>query len=200
MYIVAQRTIADVVTYTIERQDFTAIDDPKVSADGQLCFLDCAKCFNLGAPVGTVSVPHLANQAVWIVGDGSVQAERTVGADGVLVIDPPASVIDVGLPYTSTLKTLPPEVPGGPTLQGARQRWSQIFVRLLNTVGCHINGTELAFRRPTDPMSGPIAQWTEDVHIENLGYDRRGAILIEQRQPLPITVLAVFGSLDVQQP
>src|SRR5690348_8683932 len=73
VYIIAQRTIAGVTTYTIERQDFTAIDDPKNSQEGQLCNLDCSYCFNFGFPVGIVSVPLYIGQEVSIVADGAVQ-------------------------------------------------------------------------------------------------------------------------------
>src|SRR5690242_8600811 len=135
VYIVAKRVIAGVTTYTIEREDFTAIDDPKNSQDGQLCNLDCSVCFNYGFPVGLVQAPHLASQTVSIVGDGAVQPDREADADGFVVIDPPASVIDVGINYTSTLKTVRPEIPQGPTIQGARQRWIKIFVRVLQSVG-----------------------------------------------------------------
>lgn len=38
---------------------------------------------------------------------------------------------------------------------------------------------------------------TVDAKIENLGFDRDGRVLIQQLQPLPCTILAMFGALNI---
>jgi hypothetical protein len=36
-----------------------------------------------------------------------------------------------------------------------------------------------------------------DVEVTNLGYDTAGRVTIEQRQPLPSTVLSLFGIVTI---
>jgi hypothetical protein len=44
-------------------------------------------------------------------------------------------------------------------------------------------------------MGAPIPAFTGDKRVTNLGWDRNGQITVEQTQPLPMTVLAITGTL-----
>jgi len=44
-------------------------------------------------------------------------------------------------------------------------------------------------------MGEPIPAFTGDKRVTNLGWNRDGQITIKQTQPLPMTVLAVTGTI-----
>ena len=54
---------------------------------------------------------------------------------------------------------------------------------------------EIPFRTSATAMGQPIASFTGDKRVTNLGWDREGQITIEQTQPLPMTVLGITGTL-----
>ena len=104
--------------------------------------------------------------------------------------------VEVGLGYTSTLKTLRVEAGGQTgTSQGRKKRYNEVMVRLLNTVGATINGDQLPFRTSSTPMGQNIPEFTGDKRVTNLGWDRDGQITVEQTQPLPMTILGITGTL-----
>ena len=66
---------------------------------------------------------------------------------------------------------------------------------MLNTVGANVNNDQIPFRSTADEMGEPIPAFTGDKRVTNLGWDTNGQITIKQTQPLPLTVLAVTGTL-----
>ena len=44
-------------------------------------------------------------------------------------------------------------------------------------------------------MGEPIEQFTGDKRVTNLGWNREGQITIQQKQPLPFTLLGITGTL-----
>lgn len=118
--------------------------------------------------------------------------------NGQVTTDHPVSQLDVGDLFISKLRTLPVEaVTQEGTIQSRRKRWLTLIARVLQTSGLQINGQVIPFRIPED-TSGPLAGQTIDVPITETGWLDRGEITIEQRLPLPATVLSFFGDLDVE--
>ena len=160
-------------------------------------YVDSCQSYS-GAAADTFSgLDHLEGREVAIVGDGAVYPSETVVGGTVTLNGPPATQIEIGLPYTSLLETMRPEVPLQGTSQGRRRHWADISVRLHDSLGCRVNGEEIPFRSSGDNMDEPPALFTGDQRIKNLGRDFDGTIIVEQRQPLPLTVVAVFGTLGV---
>ena len=151
-----------------------------------------------GAPVSTVTgLDHLEGRIVQVVGDGCVYPEATVVGGSVTLDGPAASVIEVGLPFTSTIRTLRPEVAGeGGTIQFTKQRFAKVIVRFLGTVGVRINGERISMRKAGQPMDEPTPLFSGDWKKTNLGFEEGAPITIVQDQPLPITVLGIAGILD----
>lgn len=153
-----------------------------------------------GSPVGTVSgLDHLEGKTVSIIGDGAVYPEDVVESGAIVLDGPEASVIDVGLSFIPFLRTVSPEIvmPNGGTSHGRPRRWSEISVRLFETLGLEIEGDQVPFRSSDDEMDAPPEIFTGDVRVSNTGWDRRGHIEIRQNQPLPVTILGVFGRLEI---
>ena len=145
------------------------------------------------------SLDHLEGEKVQIVIGDAVYPPQTV-TNGAVTVDIPTELstktIDVGLGFTSTLKTLKPEFGGqAGTSQGRKKRYNEVMVRFLNTVGATINDDQLPFRSSATPMGQNIPEFTGDKRVTNLGWDRDGQITVKQTQPLPMTILGITGTL-----
>ena len=161
-----------------------------------LLHMDCALSYS-GSPVTSVSgLGHIEAKQAVIVGDGAAYPSKTVTGSSVS-LSPSASSIDVGLPFTPKLVTLRPEIPDREgSLQGRKKRWSNIGVRVLDTLGVTINGDQAESRSSNDYMDQSPEPFDGDFIVTNTGWDRDGEVTIEQTQPLPITILGMFGSLE----
>jgi hypothetical protein len=126
-----------------------------------------------------------------------VYPDAVVTDGGVELDGPAASLIEVGIPYISTLQTMNPEVPSNGTSQGRMKHFADISVRLDRSLGCHVNGEELPFRSSGDDMDEPPPIFSGDHRIKHLGRGTLQPITVQQRQPLPLTVVAVFGTMGL---
>ena len=154
-----------------------------------------------GASTTVTALDHLEGQKVQILIDDAVYPAQIV-TNGAVTVSLPSTfsnkTIEVGLGYVSTLKTMRPE--GGSqagTSQGRKKRYNEIIVRLLKTVGATINGDQIPFRTSANAMGESITEFTGDKRVTNLGWDRDGQIVVQQTQPLPMTVLGITGTLMV---
>jgi len=154
------------------------------------------------AAISLSGLTHLEGQTVSILADGAAHPDKTVSS-GAVTLDRYVTKAHAGLSYNSTLKTL--RVEGGSqqgTAQGKIKRINEIVVRLLNTVGLQVgkdvsNLDIVPFRSSADKMDEPIALFTGDKEIEFDGeFDSDGQLVVQQDQPLPMTVLAVYATLS----
>ncbi len=141
---------------------------------------------------------HLEGRAVGVLADGAPRAPAQV-QDGAVVLDPPASAVQLGLPYAHAVEPLPPEMQ---TPLGARRaplRLVGVTFRLLDTPALSADlgqGLQpVAFRRlDTALLDAPPAPFTGEVRISALGW-RRDATKplwrIGGDAPLPMTLLSV---------
>ena len=152
-----------------------------------------------GASTKVTSLDHLEGETVQILIDDAVYPKQIVTNGQVTISLPstfPSKTIKVGLGFVSTLKTLNIEAGAqAGTAQGREKRYNEIIVRLHESVGVTINNDQLPFRSSADEMGQPIPQFTGDKRVSNLGWDKEGQITIQQTQPLPLTVLAITGTL-----
>jgi len=153
------------------------------------------------ATTSVSGLSHLEGETVKLVINDAVFPDATVSSGAISISVPTGWTnvpIQVGLGYTSTLKTMRVEAGSqAGKAQGLKKRWNEVKVRLLNTTGVKINGDQLPFRTSSTPMSSGIGLFTGDKRVTNLGWDRDGIIEIKQEQPLPLTVLGIHGTLTV---
>jgi len=152
-----------------------------------------------GATTTVTSLEHLEGETVQIVIDNAVYPTQIV-SNGAITINLTSSysskTIKVGLGYVSTLKTMKVEAGASAgTAQGRKKRYNEVLVRLLDTIGATINGDQLPFRTSANAMDESITAITGDKRVTNLGWDREGQIVIQQTQPLPMTILGISGTL-----
>jgi hypothetical protein len=162
--------------------------------------MDCALTYDGSATTAVSGLDHLEGEVVVSVGDGAVYPRETVDSGEITLDGPAAQEIHVGLHYNSTITTLRPEVkmPDGGTSQGKRKKWSEIFVRVVDTLGMTIEGDQYPFRSASDPMDAPPPEFDGDVRVSNSGWDRNGQLTFSQIQPLPSTILGHYGRLEIE--
>lgn len=163
-------------------------------------FVDCGLTYS-GAPADVISgLDHLEGETVAILADGSVHPERVV-TGGEITLQREASVVQIGLPYTMTLRTLRLEAGAQDgTAQGKTMRIHNIVLRLFQTGAGLWYGPdtvtmdELASRSPTDPMDAPVPLFTGDTEVLAWPgqYEQGSQITIQHRLPTPCTVVAVM--------
>jgi hypothetical protein len=141
---------------------------------------------------------HLEGQSVQIVGDDAVYPNQTVSS-GSVSLSEGVTTAYIGLPYTTEIVTLPPEVPqqDGASF-GKKKSWSRIILNLYQTLGISVNGNQLLLRSGGDPMDSPPPTFTGQHDVTNLGWKEvDSSLTIKQEQPLGMTLISLTGELNV---
>ncbi|MGF7151322.1 hypothetical protein FHS96_004985 [Sphingomonas zeicaulis] len=157
-----------------------------------------------GAPISTISMPHLPGAKVSVLIDGKAHPDVQLDNDGNGTLLYAGSKIVAGFPYPSRIRTLTIEAGGDDgTAQAKIKRIPRVTLRLLETLGLRIGvqameAQTITFRLPDDPMNQAVPLFTGDKVLETGGvFERGGEILIERFQPLPATLLAIYPDVVV---
>ena len=153
--------------------------------------------------VATISgMDHLEGESVDVLGDGNVYGAKTVTSGAVSSFSPAISIAQIGYGYTSTMKTLRPDIGAEDgTSQGKTKRVFEVVMRFVNTLGVKVGPTaaeldEVQFRSGSDPMDSSPPLFTGDKTIKYRGgWDKDGQIIAIQDQPLPLHIIAVIKRL-----
>ncbi len=161
-------------------------------------YTDCAKIYS-GAAVTNIPAgfgSHLEGATVDVVTEGGYKGTRTiVGGQFNQPLQEAAAQIEFGLPYTSKMVTLRPAAEGA-ILHWLPKMWNRIGITVKDSFSAHINGKEVFFAKSGDPMD-TVTLKSGDFDITDSGWDKLGRITVEQREPLPQTILALYGELNV---
>ncbi len=194
LYLLVKRTINNEEKYYIEVME-KGIDEE--AQDSKECFFLDSGLSYCGDPVQIVGgLSHLEGQTVSILADGAVQTDKVV-ENAQISLDYPASVIHVGLNFSSILKTMPLSAIGGSVSEASKKRISTLFVRLYKTIGFLIGQADLLerqiFRQADDVMGCAPELFSGDKKVAfNAKWDMVAEISIQQDQPLPFTLLGMF--------
>lgn len=138
------------------------------------------------------------NEVAIIADDQYVGTQIVTG--GEITLDIEASVIEVGLPYTFSIKTFPQIIMGINTGLAAKKRFSSLGVRGLYSRPPMINGFRPPDRSPTAVMDlSEPARTVYDSEITSLNIDGFGEITISEDTPFPVTISAIYGKLTSNQ-
>lgn len=195
VWVVVRRTINGATKRYIEYFDDTGLSYPTLNVDAAYT------CDSATALKTFTGLSHLEGATVQIVADAAVRPSATVTSGNISFDSPCAKKVEVGLAYTSDLVTMRPEVPiGGQSSMPAKLSWARLVIKLLDTLGMKLgtaSGEEIVpFRTALDCMGFAPALFSGDKTIPHLGWDD-GKVIVRQTQPLPSTVLAITGVLDV---
>ena len=175
----------------------------KYMTDEYAFFVDSGLTYDGAATTSITGLDHLEGETVAVLADGAVHPNRTV-TSGAITLQLAASVVNVGLPYVATIKTMPIEAGAQDgTAQGKEQRINGIVLDLFET-GAGLwygpNTTDMdeyAVRSSGDAMDAPVPLFTGQT--DRLAwpgeYEKGTQMVVQHRLPLPCTVRALLPQL-----
>jgi hypothetical protein len=187
VWLVVNRTISGSTKRYIERMDQTVSSDSCVTGTS-------------GPGAATWSgLSHLNGKTVAVVADGCDMGDFVVSG-GAITLPRTANAVEIGLPYTTRIKTLPPEVPtqvGSPQVQNISLYG--IAVRVKDTSAMTINGVAWTSRGfGTTVLDQPLPSVSTVVSDSKLGWRKGEATVeIQMTRPFKGQVLSVVQSLQV---
>lgn len=192
VWLTVRRTVQATQVRFIERLN------PRIWTDQEDCYFVDAGATYEGSPANVISgLDWLEGRFVSILADGKVY-EGIAVVSGAIHLPVSASKVQVGLPFTSRMR--PFRIDNDSTLgvmSGRVRKVAKIIVRLLNSLGMTYGDGqrtyELPFRKVTQPLDELTPLFTGDKPMDfgtSFEYDNK--ITIEQRQPLPLTVMALI--------
>ena len=196
LFMVVKRTINGTTKYYLE-----LMQQKWIASDGieDAFFVDCGLSY-YGTPATTISgLGHLEGKAVAVLADGSPVEGLTV-ASGSITLPYAASVVHVGLPYTSVLAPMPYEADArdGSTL-GRLRTVGLSRIRVLDTVGGKYGSSETDlydFPYLPDNWGAAVQPYSGDLEFSpDTQHTSQTTVYVTQDRPLPMTVIALI--LDV---
>lgn len=202
LYAVVRRTINGETRRYVERLEPRDVS----SASAAFC-VDSGLSYS-GIPVNQVGgLSHLRGEVVVCVADGNVYKDLLVDDSGVVTLLTEASVIHVGLPYICAMETLP--IDGGDRpITSKEKSISEVtvllektrggFVQRIDDRGNYSQAFEIKPRNDYDNYDTLPLQLTDTRSTVTAdGWDFCGRIRIEQRDPMPMAILAVIPDVDI---
>lgn len=195
LWMIVRRTINGQTKRYIEY-----LERPYQSGDTQAdCFyVDCGSTYSGASTTTITGLGYLEGQTVQVLTDGAAHPDRVV-TSGQITLQVAASKVQVGLACPATLQTNRIEAGAGDgTAQGKIKRINKVVIRFLNTLGAlagpdEANLDTIEFRSPSALMNQAPPLFTGDKLIEwPGGYDFDGYVMVQQPQPLPMTVVAIM--------
>lgn len=153
-------------------------------------YVDRGVVYSGSSPTITVSVPHLANETVHFLADGTA-GTGLVSASGILTLTVTASKVAVGIPYSSELQTLPfgmqvDEAVG----TGRTKNVSTAWVRVRNSGTFEVGPSLTDLSESHVPAAGSLA--TGLAQVVTLGqWDMEGQVFIRNQTQLPLHVVGL---------
>ena len=122
----------------------------------------------------------------------------TSNGSGVAAFTDAYSKADVGLDFTRTIKTLPPNIQTPQGLEtGSMKRVGTVVLQTYNSVAFSVSGYEFLVRQAGDDFSTPVTAQTGRFQFNLLGWSREGSITITQSAPLDFTLLGIWKEVWV---
>ena len=204
IYAIIKRTINGVTKRYVERLE------TREQTNSEDCFyVDSGLSYN-GSPVTVISgLDHLEGEEVIILADGNVVNGLTV-SDGAITLLREASKVHVGLAYVPAIETLDIDIPSAQeTLKSRSVSVSKVYIEVEKSRGGWIGPrsdvesgyipTEFEIKPRFDSdgyESIQLKTFKQEVIIDPL-WAKGGGIRIEQRSPLPLSILSIIPDIDV---
>jgi len=202
VWMVVHRTIAGQTRRYVE---FMENPWERGQAQADAFYVDSGLTYS-GDPATTISgLTHLEGLTVDVLADGAPHPQRVV-TSGAITLLRPASKVQVGLPCPPRLLTMRLEAGAQDgTAQGKTKRIHKVTFRLQDTAGILVGATatgalqEIEFRTPADPMDAPPPLFSGDKLVAwPSGYETDARVFVTNDKPTPLTLVAVFPQVVVQ--
>lgn len=204
----------DEVWFVVDREGVYSIErfDPRTLFSGtegdttaRRCYVDAAVLKESTEAMATLTgLDHLEGRTVSILADGAQQPDQEV-VGGEITLDPEASVVCAGLPYTFEVQPMKMEASlNNGTSQGRRHALRGVMLRVIDSLGGSVADypgatvEEIQYRTVEMPMDAPPPTFTGDIHM-SLWADHRDAvdIIITHNEPLPFTLAGMVVKVDI---
>lgn len=196
LYCVIRRTIDGQQKRYLER-----MATRRISELYDAFFVDCGSTYK-GEPASHISgLHHLEGKKVNILADGAVHPQRVVKA-GAIQLDVKARQVQIGLPITADLQTLPMAIQTQDASfgQGRVKNVNKVWMRVHQASGVFAGPSPdelLQYKqRTTEPYGQPPALKTGEIEITlHPTWASGGQIFVRQSDPLPITVVSLTAEV-----
>jgi hypothetical protein len=201
LYLSIQRTIDGNTVRYVER-----MEPRETTLSEDAFYVDSGLTYD-GASATVISgLDHLEGEAVAVLADGNVVKDLTV-ASGSITLPRAATKVQVGLAYTPAIELLDIDTPGDGTLKGKEISISKVVIEFEKSRGGWVgpklddNSTgemyEIKPRFQSDSYDSiELKTNKQEIYIEPV-WSLGGGIRIEQRDPLPMSILSVIPEVDV---
>jgi hypothetical protein len=166
-------------------------------------FVDAMLTYS-GSSTSTISgLWHLRGETVKVLNNGSVET-ATVSSTGRVTLARATTKAHIGLPYTAILETEDFEAGAqAGTAQSRAKRISQIYVRLLNSLGGSY-GPDADNLKPMNYRTAAMPHGTSPPLYSGLkeldhpgGWERYARVRFEHSDPLPFHITGIVAELNV---
>lgn len=185
VYAVIERTIDGATQTTLELFDNTY-------------HLDGALKLTSGSATKNWTIGHFPNTQVFVKSGNYSLGAYTTDASGNITVSDAVTEIEVGLNYTPTLTTLPPEFQLQDGLSfGQKRRIVRAVLDLNETLDVKTKGTKILIRRVTSNFANAPDPVTARREVYLLGWSNDGTVTITQDEPLPIGINGLMLEVEV---
>lgn len=198
LYVVVNRTVNGSVVRYIER-----MASRQFATQADAFYVDSGATLNSGTPITTISgISWLEGKTVSILTDGAVHRKLVV-TGGAVTLDYAASKIQIGLPITADIKTLPWSAQIDAAFGfGRTKNVNKVWLRVNNSGGVFAGPdashlTE-AKQRTTEIYGTPPALVSQEIQLMiTPTWNDSGQVFVRQSNPLPITLVSMTLEVTV---
>lgn len=198
LYAVIRRNINGVSKVFVERmheRQYTKLED--------CVYLDCSGTYRGESKTEISGLTWLEGMEVSILADGSVEPSQVV-TNGKIVLDEPASVVHVGLPYTCDAQTLPlaMALQDGSFGTSHKKNVISMVFRVVNSSGLKAGPTFDSLTeyppRGMESAGSPPEPLTTEIEVRvNAKWQATGQCCIRQDNPLPAKIIGMTTKAEL---
>lgn len=191
LYTIVNRTIGGNTKRFVE-----CLHSRQFSTLADAFFVDCGLTYD-GAPADVISgLDHLEGKTVNILADGAVVPPQVV-TSGDITLPVEASKVQIGLPITADIETLPLAAGIDNAFgQGKQKNVNRIWLRCYRSSGVlagpDVNHLVAYKQRTTEAYGSPPALVSDEIEIALSAAWQSGAqVYVRQVEPLPLTLISM---------
>lgn len=190
LYVTVKRVIDGKTLRYIER-----LSDRLVDTLEESFIVDSGLTYSGSAATTISGLHHLEGETVVALSNGAV-VRNLVVTNGSITLPQSATLVHIGLPITSRIKTLPISFEGPALGQGLAKNVNKTIMRVYRTSGLMVGYDEnnlVQFKQRTTEPYGSAPDWiTDEIEVQvKPDWNSSGQMIIQQTDPLPVTVLSM---------
>jgi hypothetical protein len=197
-------TAADGTTYrlTITSTTSTTVAQARVDKTLPAAFRSTATAAFAFARDSISGLTWLEGKTVNILADGAVHPQRTV-TSGAITLDQASTKVQVGLPITADLQTLPWAAQidaafGQGRVKNVNKVWLRVFRSSGIFAGPNADSLTEAKQRTTEPYGSPPELKSQEIEIViDPSWNDSGQVFIRQSDPLPLTAVSITMEVSI---